>query len=735
MPDKDPLGMNAPDVKQQPTNDPLGMNASVDTEKKKNTPSVSSGGGALPLQEYKPSGPTFPEGYAETFAHVNPDNVKVLLGAQVNVLDGLPNISDNVQKMRAMGETLKNLTPPNQRIPDTKHWNEHDPTPPVYAPTESKKKGVGNKEVSVPKYLEDIKDYDETPVEGPTLGYKTDALSLEDQQRLKAGDKLPEVQKLAADAEYKTLKDINEGTGVQQSDALTAKLAPPEDTVIKTIVDNTPFLGLLIQATMSKQAMDLANVIPVAGPLSTDLAKGVVLGIADVMDDLDGANKIFNDAVNTMTGKTVFNPDDKTLFKRYSDYIKSSDEIKQTHPVFHSEQIGETAKSLGQMAPMFLAMEGMEGMKVAGVLLPKLPIYLGGSTGLAAYSSARANDMNIGQALEQATKVAAPATFEGFAFDGLGYTSKQVSKYLMDETGHPLIASGVGTGLNAVGFVGAGQTSATLQGQEYTPEQRHKDFLMGFSLGGFDMAKSAAGELSQALYKRAWQNWASADPEYLSKMSEQQMIKDPPKARQAAIDIREEAQNEPDKKVRKQKIMAANAIDGMLDWQSVNKIVADNVTAVKELINNDPTLEGKDDVKKKLLKRVDKAAVATDPLHREAETLAQEIHDRRGMIEQNNSNSEYSDEVKRAKNTPIEAEIKDFEQQIQDLYDPKKQQEKKAKQVKEEPKPVEPKKEVVESTEENKPIPDKSNTKPFVHDDKVIYNGKEGKITGRLLKQ
>ena len=505
MPDKDPLGMNAPDVKQQPTNDPLGMNEVAPAEKKKVIPSVSSGGGSPSqgLSEHKTSGPVFQGGYiggtyiaASQLPQVNQDELKKFLGVQAQnplaLHDQQPQQVQEIQKLKESGKKI-----------------------PTKEPVRS-----GEEVPAAKEYFKTLADQPED-VQKQVMGY------------------------VQPDSAIPTIPEVS----------------PKTNELIQSMLNFSPDpISKLIKFAMDKQAIDATNKVPIIGPIATNLTKGIVSGLADTFDQMDGAQKLVYDTVGNLTDVDFGNS--PSLFKQYADLIKLSETVKEDTPILGSEDLGKTVKGVGQMVPMLATLEVMPEMKSA------FTVYMGVTAGLGAYSDARNNGAEMPEALQAGYKSSMGSAATGLAFTILGYKADELAKIFttdgtpgirinpelkgwQDETApktlpsenitSPLGYAGTSALANAAGFVGVGKMSAEMEGKNYTNDDLKRDVMLSFALGMPNVQRGVKQYFADRLYARAQQNYWSIDPELMKYDTQQKVYDNIEKFREAAVKLRTEA--------------------------------------------------------------------------------------------------------------------------------------------------------------------------------------------------
>lgn len=409
--------------------------------------------------------------------------------------------------------------------------------------------------------------------------------------------------------------------------------------------------------------------IPVVDAIVNAFDKGVVGGVASAMDFMDGANKMFNDAIGTALG--IESPE-TTLFSEAAKYLRSRDSEWDLKPVLGSKSLTESVKGLGEVVPMMATLALMPELKVAGAFIPSFPTYMGSTAALSAYGGARGAGAPVTDALDESIKAALPATLTGALFHEFGYQSGMLGMAALESGVGSMGATATSVLGNASGFVSVGDIMTELQGGKYDSEDVQRDAILGVLLGGKAFGESAKGEVAKFIMRRAYQNYFSVDPYKMSGMSRAEILENVPKAREEAIKLRDRAAEETDKVKKNQLIIAAGTIDAIADITVVGNIVANNASSVKEMIQADPNLAP--EIKARWVDHIDKTVAANDPKTDKARALGTEAMKIQRSIDDITGNSQIPEEAKKAMTAPLEEKLNGVNQSIKDLFDPTKQQ-------------------------------------------------------------
>lgn len=592
----------------------------IGTEKKKSTPSESSVGQSQPSAPVKPPAAT----------------VKAVKGQAVSVptfIDDLKADSDfflDYQQPTSLDNTeVKKLVGVRANLPDLKK-------PEYVSPTRDEFKG-------------DI---------APRFEPETEQLNTESQYNLRPAAQIVE-EALINDPGYYSM------------------------------INSIPLAGPVIASVMKHNADMAGDEFRIAGSnsgLVNNAVKGVISGTADHLQFIDDAAKLtYENLAELMpslkkdTKEVSLVKSDaeeptqfKTMFGKAADYLKSRDAEWKEMPVFGSDRVGDLTTSLGEFVPMIVALKAIPNAGVAGKLLPRFPMYMGLTSGLSTYSAAREQGMDVNDATREGARAFVPGAMTGAAFELFGYKAGNLAKIAQSAFKSPLISASTAVGANAAGFALTDYMSTELQGGEGTKEQALHSFLLGALLGADGLRKGAAGEIAVALSERAMKNYMNSDPLAFSKTSRDEILANTEKAREKAIDLRDKAEKTEDEVEKNKLIIAAGTIDAIADVAVVGDIVSKNVKAVKELIDNDPTLTP--ELKERWKGHVDKTAAVTDPLYGPSQKIGKEILSVQREIDAIAGNSALDPAVKAAKVAPLEARVKELNAGLQELYNPKSQQ-------------------------------------------------------------
>lgn len=423
--------------------------------------------------------------------------------------------------------------------------------------------------------------------------------------------------------------------------------------------------------------------------------KGIVSGVAGILETIGGANTLVTDALNEIlpevpTGVTL-DPSAKkgmlssdNVFKDAARYLRGQNE-NWDPLIAGSERLTKTVEGVSEIIPMLAAMEFVPDIKLANgifntkqaaiaskalpgmagidpVVIPKLATYIGTQSFFSTYGQARDAGAAPLEALAPAVLEAEKGVLTGTLFELFGHSASGMAQMVAKETGSNVGAAVTGNVMNALGFVLAGKTMTEVTpGGEYGADQAINDALLGVALGAKGVGDAIKGRAIQAYFetnhmrvKQLKKMFGDITP---TKMQE---------LRKRSEELVTEASTETDTVKKNQKLAAANVLNKTLDVVVVDKIVVEHGPALKEMIDATPEFDAQ--TKTYLKRRIDEGIAAEDPNYIDAKIITEEIAIVDRKIKEIEENTAMSPFVKDAQTATLRKQIADRQKQITDLY-------------------------------------------------------------------
>lgn len=423
--------------------------------------------------------------------------------------------------------------------------------------------------------------------------------------------------------------------------------------------------------------------------------KGIVNGVAGILETIGGANTLVTDALNEILPEV---PTDVTLdpsakkgmlsqdnvFKDAARYLRGHNE-NWDPLIAGSERLTKTVEGVSEIIPMLAAMEFVPDIKLANgifnakqaaiaskalpgmtgveaVAVPKLATYIGTQSFFSTYAQARDAGIEPLEAISTAIPEAEKGVLTGSLFELFGHSASGMAQMIAKETGSTVKAAVTGNVMNALGFVLAGKAMTEVTpGGEYGSEQAISDAMLGVALGAKGLGDAIKGRAIQAYFetnhmrvKQLKNMFGDITP---TKMQE---------LRKRSEELVTEASTEADPVKKNQKLAAANVLNKTLDVVVVDKIVVEHGPALKEMIDATPEFDAQ--TKTYLKRRIDEGIAAEDPNYIDAKILTEEIAVAERKIKEIEENAAMSPFVKNAQTATYREQIKAKEKQITDLY-------------------------------------------------------------------
>lgn len=362
--------------------------------------------------------------------------------------------------------------------------------------------------------------------------------------------------------------------------------------------------------------------------------------------------------------------EDITGMKRgggFGDIAGHIEKMAEKYPDAPNTTLGNALTDIGHLEGLFLELAITPAFKSArlaqatgGLVIgvPKITTQLAVSGGVNTFGElTKHNPEKLNKYLETFKSMGYGGA-QGTALAILGYGSGVASQAVKKATDSGAAAWLSGMGVNAGGFAGLTAAEQIITTGNIDPEAVRRSFFMGVGL--------AAPGLPNALFGRAFGNYAysSGKAQEVAKG----MKETPEEIREKTVDLREKAQEaEGDKK--EELFMAADVLDNLADIKVMSKDVANNPQKYLDAIEADPTVSPE---KKEFYRNViNDTVIKGDPQLKEAKKIENDIEELNKEKQTLEENTLIGESVKKAKRGLIDERIRDKEEDIRKIFEPK----------------------------------------------------------------